>query len=88
GKGVRLFPGRLKTGSVIGFLDLLPGDMVVAFTASGDTVTIDHDEEGNGRAGGKPAMLLLGGRKLSAIARAAMRRSGSLTGEAQMTLSI
>lgn len=88
GKGVRLFPERLKAGKVIGFLDLLPGDMVVAFTASGDAVTIDHGEGGNGRAGGKPAMLLPGGRKLSAIARAAIRRSASRSGEAQTSLRI
>jgi len=88
GKGVRLLPGRLKAGHVIGFLDLLPDDTVMAITQSGDTVAIDHSEGGNGRSPGRPIVLPLGGRKLTAITRAAIRRSGNRPGELQMSLQI
>ena len=88
GKGVRLLPGRLKAGDVIGFLDLLPDDIVLAITLSGDTVAIDHGESANGRAVGKLVKLPLGGRKLTAITRAAIRRSVNRPGEAQMNLQI
>ena len=88
GKGVRLLPGRLKAGDIIGFLDLLPDDSVIAVTQTGDTVSIDHSEGGNGRRIGKPVMLPLGGRRLSAISRAAIRRSAGQPTEAQMSLHI
>ena len=60
----------------------------MAITLSGDTVTIDHDEGGNGRSTGKPVMLPLGGRQLTAVTRAAIRRSSTRPGEAQMSLQI
>ncbi len=88
GKGIHFLPTRLKAGTIIGFLDLLPDDTVMAITQSGDTVVIDHGEGGNGRTTGKPVMLPLGGRRLTAIARAAIRRSARRPGEAQMTLQI
>jgi DNA gyrase subunit A len=45
GKGVRLLPSRLEAGDVIGFLDLLPDDDVVAITQSGDIVGVDPASE-------------------------------------------
>jgi DNA gyrase subunit A len=89
GKGVRLLPSRLAAGDVVGFLDLLPGDTVVAITRSGEAVTIDHDQGGNGARTRRPVALPLGGRKLSAVVRATIRRSGILqAGGAQMSLRI
>ncbi len=88
GKGVRLLPSRLQAGDVVGFLDLLPGDTVAAVTQSGEVVTIDHSEGGNGIQTRRPVMLPLGGRTLSTIARAAIRRSGAQATEAQMSLHL
>jgi DNA gyrase subunit A len=91
GKGIRLFPSRLEPGEVVGLLDLLPGDSVVAVTESGDLVRVDApgtDPSDNGRRLTKPMRLALGGRKLSAVSRAAIRRSTPRPGAAQMTLSI
>jgi DNA gyrase subunit A len=88
GKGVRLLPGRLQAGDVVGFLDLLPGDTVVALTRSGDTVVVDYSEGDNGRRASKPVLLPLGGRKLAGLVRAAIRRPAPQGGETQMSLHI
>jgi DNA gyrase subunit A len=89
GKGVRLLPGRLKAGDVVGLLDLLPEDTVVALTQSGDVMGLDLlDREGNGRRPRKPAMLPLRGRKLAGVARAPFRRTGPTPGIVQMSLQI
>jgi DNA gyrase subunit A len=91
GKGVRLLPSRLEAGDVIGFLDLLPDDTVVAITQSGDIVGVDpaaETQRGNGQRIKRPVMLALGGRKVSGIARAAIRRSTSRPAAAQMSLRI
>ncbi len=91
GKGVRLFSSRLKTGEVIGLVDVLPGDSVVAITQSGDLVRVDApgaDPADNGRRQTKPMAIPLGGRKLSAVSRAAIRRSAPRQGASQMSLRI
>ncbi len=91
GKGVRLLPGRLKAGPLVGFIDLLPDDSIVAVTQSGDNVNIDLQggtEDTNGRRPRKPARLPLGGRKLTGIARAPIRRAAPAPGSAQMSLQI
>jgi DNA gyrase subunit A len=88
GKGVRLLPGRLGAGDVVGFLDLLPGESVVALTGAGDTLTVDQEEAGDGRPAGKPVLLPLGGRKLAGAARAAIRRAAPQAGGVQMSLLI
>ncbi len=89
GRGVKLMPGVRGIGDIVGLLDVLPNDAVLALTESGDAVSIDPDNPaGNGRAARKPFMLPLRGRKLVDIRRATIRRSTPRTGEVQMTLSI
>jgi len=89
GKGVRLMPGGKDTGPVIGLLDVLPDDAVLALTQSGDVVSIDpQNPAGNGSAAKRPVQLPLRGRELTAIHRAVIRRSALRTGEVQMSLSI
>lgn len=89
GKGLKLMPGIKNTGDVIGLLDVLPDDTVLALTESGDVVGIDPDNPaGNTSAARKPVMLPLKGRKLVGIRRATIRRSTPRTGEVQMNLSI
>jgi DNA gyrase subunit A len=91
GKGVRLLPGRLEAGDVVGLVDLLPGESVAVVTQSGDILRIDapgHDQNDNGRVTKKPILLPLSGRKLSAVSRAAIRRSGARSGASQMSLQI
>ncbi len=87
GRGVRLLPSRIESGDVVGMLDLLPDDTVVAITASGDIIAIDH-QGGNGGRPGKPVQLPLRGRKLSGIARAPIWRTAPASGIAQMSLQI
>jgi DNA gyrase subunit A len=86
GKGVQLLPSKIKAGDVVGLLDLLPDETVLAITQSGDTVPIDH-RGGNGGRPGKPVQLPLRGRKLSGIARAPIWRAAA-SGIAQMSLQI
>jgi DNA gyrase subunit A len=89
GKGIRLLPGRLKAGDVVGFLDLLPDDSVVALTQSGEVVGVDlQGREGNGRRPKSPVALPLRGRKLSGIARAPLKRTAPAPGAVQMSLQI
>jgi DNA gyrase subunit A len=87
GKGVLFLPSRIKSGPVIGMLDLLPDDIVVAITVSGDVIAIDH-HGGNGGQPGKPVLLPLRGRKLTGIARAPIWRSAPTSGIVQMSLQI
>jgi DNA gyrase subunit A len=87
GKGVRLLPSRIESGDVVGMLDLLPDETVVAITESGDIVAID-DAGGNGGRPGKPIQLPLRGRKLSGIARAPIWRTAAASGITQMSLQI
>jgi len=88
GKGMQLLPARFKAGDLVGFLDLLPDEGVVALTQSGDALRLDAPEQGNGGRSGKPVRLPLRGRKLAGLARTAIRRSAPQAGEAQMSLHI
>ncbi len=87
GKGVQFLPSRIESGNVIGLLDLLPGETVVAITASGEVVPIDYQGANGGRPG-KPVQLPLRGRKLAAIARAPIWRAASASSAAQMSLQL
>ncbi len=88
GKGVRLMPPRLGGGDLVGLLDLLPDDIVVALTRSGDILSLDHEPGENGPRAGRPTRLPIGGRELYAIARASLHRSRPRGGAAQMSLHI
>ncbi|UCF19672.1 MAG: DNA gyrase subunit A [Gemmatimonadota bacterium] len=91
GKGVSFLPARLKAGHLVGLLDVLPGDNIVALTQSGDVVPVDiqhHDGGENGRPARKPVLLPLRGRKLTSIARASIRRKAAGAGGVQMSLQI
>ncbi len=89
GKGVRLFPARIPAGPLVGLLDVLPDDALLALTESGELLSVEPGRgEGNGRLARGPQTLPLRGRKLAAVTRAAIRRSPARAGEVQMTLHI
>jgi len=88
GKGIQLLPTRLKTGDLVGLLDLLPDEGVVALTQSGDAVRLDAPGQGNGGRSDKPVQLPLRGLKLAGLARAAIRRSAARAEQVQMSLRI
>ncbi len=87
GKGVHFVPPRLQAGPLVGFVDLLPGDRVVATTESGEVVALEPAYDDNGRRAGKPLKLPIGTRKLAGIARAAIGRAPRAA-EPQMSLQI
>jgi DNA gyrase subunit A len=89
GKGVKLMPGGQDTGEVVGLLDVLSDDAVLAITESGDAVSIDpQNPAGNGRAAKRPVPVPLKGRRLTEVRRAVIRRSAPRTGQVQMSLQI
>jgi DNA gyrase subunit A len=90
GRGLRLLPGRIKAGDVVGFIDLLPDDIVVAVTQSGDIINIDTQasRDENGRQLRRMRSLPLRGRTLAGIARAVIRRATPASGAVQMSLQI
>ncbi len=87
GKGVHFVPPRLQAGRLVGFIDLLPGDTVVAITLSGDVVGLEPAYAEDGGRAGKPLKLPIGTRKLAGVVRAAIRRAPR-AGEPQMSLRI
>jgi len=88
GRGVHLLPPRLKAGELVGLIDLLKDEGVVAVTQSGDALAIEVPGMGNGDRPKKPVVLPLRGRKLTAIARSPIRRQAQRTGDPQMSLHI
>ncbi len=42
GKGVRLLPARARAGDLIGLLDVLPDDTVIALTESGAVIPLGY----------------------------------------------
>ena len=84
GKGRLIIPGKLETGYVVGLIDLLPDESVIAVTRSGDMVPLDVSQ----REGAGGRRVDLGGRILTSIAPAAIRPTRGETGELQMRLEI
>ena len=88
GKGMRLLSEHLTVGDVIAFLDLLPDDTLVALTAPGDVVPIENPARDAEHIPKKPVTLPLGGRTVTGLARAPLRRTAWTSGEVQMKLQI
>ncbi len=84
-----MLPERLKPGDLVGLLDLLPDDSLVAVTDSHEVVALSNPLREEGAASGsKPIRLRLGGRAVAGLERAAIGRTAEAVGTEQMKLHI
>ncbi len=87
GKGVSLLTGKARDrGELVGFIDVVPDDIMVALTGAGELVPFSSSGPLSSRAGSVPPDMKLGDRTVTAVARAPIWQGRMSGDEEQMEL--